>query len=229
MTTTITNGTMAAVDLLLQEAIVVGLHTLVEDDRAMDELLAREDLLQFGTADAWRDALKAALIDALDPESDGYVQVLIGWPVPWGAARLPAISLVVQGGGTTSDCVGDEIRTATDHVLVGADQELFETIEEGRAATTTIQVTTWTPAPELTTVLDAAVAWAIQRQQPALLDKGVMEIDIRDAAAMEVSMELEPRVSYVPARAVTLDWTRGQSYRRKVPNRVRLLAPTPIT
>lgn len=229
MTTTITNGTMAAVDLLLQEAIVVGLHALVEDDRAMNELLARDDLLRFNSGNAWRDALKAALRNALDPSSDAYVQVLIGWPVPWGAARLPAISLVMQGGSTTSDCIGDEIRTATDHVLVGPDQELFETVEEGRAASTTVQVTTWAPEPELTTVLDAAVAWAIQRQQPELMDKGITEIDIRDAAALEVDPSMEPRVAYVPARAVTLEWTRGQSYRRKAPNRVTLLAPTPIT
>lgn len=220
-----TIGMGAVVDLLVQEALVIGLHTLASDRRAIEELVGRNDALRHNTGDEWRKSLRDALRDMLNPKSDQYAEVIIGWPIPGGGSRLPAISIVEQGGGeNASELVVGNLLGVSDE-FHGPNQEVWRTTRIGGGYRSSIQIGAWSTAPERSVLLRAAVVWALYEQQDALADRGVHELSIQLGGA-EVSPDLEPRVAWVPMVDLTLNWTLSQSQRERVPNRVRLLAGT---
>lgn len=208
-----------AMDLALQEALVLGLHTLASDQRAVEELVGREDSLRHNTANEWRRALRDALLDMLDTRSDLYCPVMLGYPSPPGSCKLPTISIVVESGGENpAETVVGNVLHARYTGLVGPAQELFEILATGAGQTTVLQVGAWSPAPERSSLLIAAVKWALYQQQEQLQERGVHELSFREGG-VEVSPEMEPRVAYVPMLTVTMSWTFRQTHRRKVPNR----------
>lgn len=214
-----------AVDLLLQEAIVLGLAALAEDRRAIEELIGRRDALRHNSSDEWREALRAVVRELATPSSPNYVPVLLGYPSPGGAARLPAVAIVKATGGENPAelAVGDVLDHRVEVIGTGEASTAIETTTYGGGATTTVQITTWADAPELSAVIHAAVAWALQNQKQRLQDLGVHELSWSDGG---VQSDLDPRVAYVPLLSCTVGWTQQQSHRRKVPNRIRFLNPT---
>lgn len=219
------SGMGNAPELLIQEAIVVGLHTLVSDRHALSEMVSRDDALRHNTAAEWHDALRDSLRQMLDPQSPKYVDVLLSYPTPAGPnefARLPAISIIPDGGGeNTSEVVaGDLLRQFCERR--GPNQEIWRTTEFGAGQRTTLQVGVWTTEQEATVVLYAAVKWALYREKAELNRKGVHELSYTEGG-VEPNPKLEPRVAFVPMLNVQMSWTFRGSYREKVPNRVRFL------
>lgn len=226
--TTTGHGMLQAIDLLLQEAIVIGLHLLAENPRAIEELMGRTDSLRHNTTDQWRRELREALIAMLDPRNTEYVAVMIGYPPPHGQAHLPCVTIVLADAADAEGTIGDDLRVAPtpdQRTLVGPAQELYETEERGTLKTSTVEIGSWTIQPELTALLHAAVAWALQQMDGHLVDNGIHGLSDREGG-FAPSDDLEPRVGYVPLHRVTAEWTQRQSSRRKVPNRIRFLAPT---
>lgn len=218
-------GSTTAILLYLQEALVIGLQTLRSDDRAMRELLGREDELRHNSANEWRRALRTALAEMLDPSTDQYAEVLIGYPAPMGSAHLPAISLIVDSGGeNASEAVADNVLRVSCEPH-GPNQEIWETTETGAGQRTVIQVGSWSPAPERSALLVAAVRWALYAMQGQLKTRGIHEVSFTESG-IEISRDLEPRVAFVPIVSTTLLWTFRETSRRKVPNRVKILPPT---
>lgn len=214
-------GMGAVISLALQEALVVGLHTLASDVRAIEEMIGRSDELRHNSTEEWRRSLVAAMLEMLDPRNGGYADVLIGYPVPFGTSRLPALSIVEQSGGENPSelLVGNLIgRTCEFH---GPNQEAWRTTYTGGGHTTSVQIGAWTISPERSMLLRAAAIWSLYEMQDMLESRGVHELSIRTGGA-EVSPDLEPRVAYVPMVDATLMWTLRQSSRMKVPNRVTI-------
>ena len=85
--------------LALQEALTIGLYTLASNPHQLDQLLERDDDLQFNSAVEWQKALRKAFRDMVDPSSDNHCAVITGLPTPFGVAKLPVLSLMTQGGG----------------------------------------------------------------------------------------------------------------------------------
>lgn len=214
------------IDLAIQEALVLGLMTLASDERAIEEMIGRDDQLVHNTAVEWKRALKAALRDMFDPNSDNYCNVLLGYPEPKGVARLPVLSVVADGGGENAAeaVVGNLIRESC--AFVGPNQELWSTFEFGTGQTTTLQIDAWSPAPERSALLIAAAQLALHQQQYRLAEHGIHEISYR-RGGQEVDPNFEPRVAYMPMLMVTCSWTWRTTTRRLVPNRVNIRRGTP--
>jgi hypothetical protein len=221
-------GSNAVPVLSLQEALVIGLQTLRSDQRAIEELIGRQDSLRHNTANEWRRALTAAMLEMLDPSSDQFAEVLIGYPTPPGKARLPAISLVVDSGGENpaEAVAGNILRVSSE--FHGPDQEAWETTEIGAGQRTTVQIGAWSPAPERGILLTAAVKWCLYFAQDLLKQRGIHEVSYTEGG-VQVPPELEPRVAYCPMVSATMLWTFRETVRRKVPNRVSLRRMTVST
>lgn len=221
---TVTPGAImgAAIELVLQEALVNGLAVLASDNFALEEVVARRDALRHNSSEKWRKSMKAALIEMADPSSDMHADVIIGYPVPQGTAKLPALSIVVSTGGeNTGEAVtGNSLRRFVEPH--GPNNEVWETREVGAGQTTVLEVGAWATAPDRSALLNAAAKWALYQQRQRLLLRGVHEITFREGG-VNVAPELDPRVAYLPILSVTLSWTFRQSVRQKVPNRTRLL------
>ena len=219
------SGVMVVPILALQEAITVGLATLGSDQHAIDELLERDDDLQYNSAERWRASLRTAFREMVDPSNDQHCDVLVGLPTPFGVARLPAIALLVQGGGeNTSEAVmGNVLRVSTE--LHGPNTEAWQTTEIGAGQTTTVEVSAWSPAVERSHMLLAAVKWSLYEMGDLLKRRGIHEVTYRELGD-EQSPALEPRVAVVPMLSVTLSWTFRTTTRSKIPNRVTILPGT---
>jgi hypothetical protein len=215
-------GIGMVVELAVQEAIVLGLHTLASDERAINELVGYESELRHSSSQEWRAALRDALLQMVDGRSDMYCDVRIGYPSPPGEAKLPAISIVMESGGENEAeaTIGDVLHVGYSG-LIGPRQELYETTVIGSGQTTTLQIGAWATAPERSTLLIAAVKWALYQQKDRMIAKGIHEISLSESG-VEISPDLEPRVGYMPTIIARINWTFRLSSRRRVPNRVTL-------
>lgn len=225
-------------ELVVQEALVVGLHKLVQDEQALDELVSRVDTLYNGSQDTWTKALRDALREMLDPSSQQYVRVTVGYPR--GIEQTPALAVVLEGGGenVAEALCGDEgrrtytlTRTYTGNLEATAanvpdTQSILHRdriMETGQ--TSTLQVSAWTTAPERSLLLQAAAKWALFHQKGRMAEQGIHEITWR-AGGVEVSPDFEPRISYLPMLILTINWTYRETRRDVAPNRVTLGTPT---
>lgn len=225
MTTTVPGDGVGAVPILhLQESLTVALQSLRSDDRAIYELLGRRDLLQYRSTDRWRLALHDALIEMLDPSTDQCIDLRIGYPESGGAAHLPCVSLVVDGGGENDAeaVAGNVLRVSSE--FHGPNQELWETTEIGAGQRSVVQIGAWSPAPERSMLLIAAIKWALYFIQDRLKANGIHSLTFTEGGV--APGELDPRVAYVPIVSATILWTFRESSRQLVPNRVRILPPT---
>lgn len=210
--------------LLIQETLYVGFAVLASERRSMDELFARDDGLRHNTTAEWRKALREALLEMVDPTSPSFCEILPNYPAPGGAARLPVVSIIDEGGGEsgTETVAGDLLRKSFE--FHGPNQELWSTTEIGAGHRTQLQIGAWALAPEAALALHAAIQWVLYRLKPDLLERGIKEISWTTGKA-EPSPELEPRVAMVPMLNLSLNWTFRSSYRKKVPNRVTFRPP----
>lgn len=225
MTMTVPGAGVGAVPVLaLQESLVIGLQTLRGDRRAIDELIGRDDRLRHNTADEWRRSLAAALLDMLDPGSDHFAAIDIGYPTsPDGTPpHLPAISLVVTGGGENQAeaVAGNVLRVSSE--FHGPNQEAWQTTEIGAGQRTVVEIGAWSPAPERALLLQGAIKWCLYFAQDLLRIRGIHEVSFTENG-VTVSPEMEPRVAFLPIVSATLLWTFRESNRRKIANRLTIL------
>lgn len=220
-------------ELAVQEALVIGLHQLVQDEFAVDELLSRLDVLRNASADEWVRDQRTALLEMLDPSNEHYVNVLIGHPMT--ADQLPCIGITDEGGGenVAESVAGDElhryyklIRTSDVSPPVAsavADDESVCVRHQvmGTGEQSTIEVSCWAVAPERALLLQAAARWAIFHNKGLLTERGIHEVSWR-TSAFAPAVEMEPRLGYVPTLTLTLSWTYRQTRRKIVPNRVTI-------
>jgi hypothetical protein len=231
-------------ELAVQEALVRGLHLLVQDEAAIDELLNRLDVLQQGSQSEWVADQRAALLEMLDPSTERYVKVLIGHPAT--VAELPCLGISDQGGGeNTSEAVaGDELHRF--YTLIresDLDPPLAPTVADpdlrldtevkptdsmcvrhqvmGTGEQSTIEVSCWAVAPERALLLQAAARWAIFHNKGLLTERGIHDVTWR-TSAFAPATEMEPRIGYVPTLTLTLNWTFRETRRKIVPNRVTI-------
>lgn len=224
-TRTVGAGMVTSPKLALQEAIVVGLHTLASDQRAIDELVGYDSGLRHSSKDGWRKGLRAALVDMLDPSSDTYVDVLASYPVPWGQARLPCVSIVTQSGGENSSelVAGNLLRVYGE--MHGPLQQVYRVEEYGMGQRHTLEVAMWAVEPERSELMLSAVKSALLMQTVWLAEQGVHELSLQEGE-LEPNPALEPRVNAIPAMSVSMSWTFRQSERRLAQNRIRFLPGT---
>ena len=199
----------------LREALINGMAVLVSDERAMLEMVEREDRLTYSRAEEWRRDLAAHCKKLADPQS-----VVLGYPIPLEMARLPCVSVVEQSGGENAAelYMGDLLRESTTYP-VGASSELWLTTEVGGGYTSRVEIGTWAEHSETSMLLHAMTKWAIYAQKDRLYERGVHDLSIQ-TGGLELDPRLGPRIAYVPMVSVQLSWTLRQSFRRKVPNRV---------
>lgn len=221
-------------ELAVQEALVIGLHKLVQDEAAVDELVQRLDTLKNGTQDEWTKALREDLRDILDPSSERYVRVNVGYPTT--EERLPWLSIIADSGGenVAEAIAGDEhhrhytltrtteVSPATAADVPDNESLLIKHAVMGTGEQTTVQVGCWSVAPERSLLLAAAARWAIFHEKGLLAARGVHDISWRTSGMSAPAPELLPRVGYLPLLIVTLSWTYRETRSTLVPNRVTI-------
>lgn len=230
------SGMGIAPELLVRELIAIGLHELAGDEVRLREVVARVDAeLQLGSTSRWADDLVVAYRHLLDSASPDYLQLRMGWPVD--NAHLPCVSIIKeassedQGGAVVGDILDYKVRqegTYTylqpDGVTVAEAPRTVEHVLIGTAYSSTVQIGSWTTSPELSILLDAAVWNVLFRDKGRLLVAGVTDVAFSEGGMpTDPTTQLDLRVGYVPLQRVTLDWIRGQTRRRPIPNRIRFL------
>lgn len=231
-------------ELLLREVVLSGLHDIAADEYRLRELVTRIDRLYDGSHDDYAADLMRAYLRLTDPAEASYLQVLHGYP--FDIAHLPCVSLIKESGvEDTSGAVHGDIlhrasvqrgTTTIAKATVGranseATQEVPTVAEHrkiGVAYTSTVQVGSWSSAPELSLLLDAAVHQAIFANKGRLYAAGVTDVTLSDGGTpTDEQVQLNLRVGYVPIQRVTLEWIRSHTQRRyPVPNRTRIRAGT---
>lgn len=202
----------------------------------------------------WTEQLVAAYVDMLDPSSPDYVKVLDGLPFAAGdlpcvsiikeagaedtagaeLGDLLAWRAVTRGGYDNDRPVRDlagvfGLGTRGRSNLTRSTETrvpvLHEHRLEGVAFTTTVQVGSWTTAPELSLLLDAAVHDSLFRGKRRLITAGVQDVAFSEGGSpTDEEIQVRLRVGYVPSQRATIDWIRGTTRRKgPIPNRVRIL------
>lgn len=209
----------------LREALVNGMQVLASDERSIREMVHRDDALLYSRTEEWEQDLLQAVRDLADPYSKRHAELLLAYPAPLESAHLPAVSIIEEGGGENPAelLTGDLVRES--YNFVGPNQELWATTEIGGGYQSTVQIGAWAVQSETAMVLHAMCKWALLQQKDALSERGVHDLSIR-TGGVEVDPQLRPRVAFVPMITATLSWLLRQSDRRKVPNRIVMLAPT---
>jgi hypothetical protein len=206
-------------ELAVQEALVLGLHQLAQDPKAINEMVQRLDKLKRGTQDGWEKALRDALIEMLTPSNDNYLQVLLGYPL--GIEDLPALSIILASGGENEGeaVVADTLHTSWKLIQPGSRSERSQVLGTGKVST--VQIGAWSTAPERSLLLQAAAHWALFSNKGLLQERGVHEVTYQEGGA-EPEEDMIPRVAYVPMITATLKWTFRVTHRDIVPNRVTI-------
>lgn len=208
----------------IREALINGIAVLASDQRAIEEMVQRDDALRYSRTDEWKAEMVRAVRTHADPQSPAYASLLLAYPAPLEQAHLPAISIIEQSGGENPGeaMQGDTLRESYE---LRGNGDLIETTEIGGGYQSTIQIGTWALSAETGMLVHAMTKWAIYQQKDHLIERGIHEIRVQ-TGGVELDPRLAPRVAYVPMLSVALSWTLRQSHRRKVPNRVRFLTPS---
>lgn len=240
------SGMPIACELLVRQVVLEGLHEIANDEDRLRELVGRVDALLDGSQDEWADELVRAFRRILTPAEPDHVKVLVGQPL--SAGDLPCVTILKEAGSedTGGAVVGDILDLKyiqrgtyeyTPQAVDGAGDptiapQTAPQIDEhrlvGTAWTTTVQVGSWTTAPELSLLLDAAVHDALMRGKGRLIAAGVHDVTFSEGGQpTDRQTQVELRCGYVPMQRATLDWIRGTTRRKgPVPNRVTILPGT---
>ena len=207
-------GLLLVPELLVREVIMESLHELASDDFRLDEMFGRKDeALQNGTTESWLREMRRTFRTMIAEPSRG-IGVGVGYPTE--DAHLPFVSVIASGGseddgsatmgnvlGRHGEVLGD-LATASgrarEHTAVGIDWR------------TTVQVGSWTTAPELSAVLHAAVKHLLFRHKGRLFVAGVLDVSLSDGG-FEPDPRFHPRTAYVPVVSVRLSHTMVQTRR----------------
>lgn len=228
-------------ELDVRAIILSGLHELANDPENLDLIVRRADELLQGSQESWSQQLRGELLAMLDPRSDRYVQVQVGYPLP--NAHLPWVSLVLDDAGENDaeSVVGDveAVSYETFGTFVppkslpsgvsieplpdptqnqGQNPRIERVTTTGTGWKTTIQIGCWHVAPEGSLLLQTAVRWALFRGK--LTGAGVHQVDFAEGG-VHPDPKIHPRVGYVPMIRATLLWTYTQRIREAaVPGRI---------
>lgn len=213
-------GILEEPELLLRQVLMEGLVELAGTPDQVEELFRRSDTLRQGSQDDWADDFRAGLHQLV---RDGGLRVHIG--VPMTEAVLPSVSIVTAsssedaGGATLGGVLGVAWRSLG---VPAADPNAFVTERHttlGADWTTSLQVGCWATTPEESVLLKALVAYLLFRHKGRLTVAGVRDLSLSESG-FTPDPQLYPRVGYVPAFSVSIEWTRRQTrVRRPVPTR----------
>jgi len=216
-------------ELLVRQVLIEGLHDLGGDRFRLEELFRRVDDLTGGSQVEWLEEFRERFGEIL--RSEWGLPVNIGYPDQ--ASHLPCVSVVLS----RSDENEGEARCGD---LVDVRYEQIGTPEEDDPTTSrtyrhdilgggwigTVQVGTWTVAPEESLLISQAVYSALLEGKGRLLAAGVHDLSFSEAG-FEPSPDLAARTAYVPTLQCTMRWTRLQTRRTgPVPTRATFLTPT---
>lgn len=221
----------------VREVIINGLHELANDREAIEGMVSRTDALRDGSQDDWTAELRAELLAMLDPESDRYVYVKVGYPL--SNAHLPCVSIILEGATENQGeaNIGDDLNRYTEVqgtfvAPVSLDNGLSlaplpnatttptpvrveEVQVKGTGWSSNVQCGCWHVAPEGALLLQAAVRWALFRGKGQLHDAGVHQLSFSEGG-VQPDGQMEPRVGYVPMITIHMDWTYRQIRRKTV-------------
>ncbi len=207
--------------------LITGLAVLAGDAERIGEIVRRVDVLRQGSQDEWEKDLTKALRRVLDPREATFVRVLIGYPDD--AAHLPCISVTYESGSEDQAGAvhGDVLRRRSEVIGSGDSLRVQRVTELGIDRTSVVQIGCWSPAPELSLLLQAAVTNVLLVHKGQLSAAGVHDVSLADGGApTDQQTQIDLRVAYVPLVVVTLGWTYRTTRRKLVPNSATLLAPT---
>lgn len=224
-------GTLARPLFRLRQVVHEGLISLARDDEQLERLVARADDAPQGSHEVWEtDALKqirAALFDTRAP-----LRVELAYPVR--NARLPAIAIQVVGGRMDAEAqtlnarwTRRSIATSTTDADGNAVARLYE--EQAFPWVSTVQLSTWSPAPEQAMLLhDLAIATLLVFQGQ-LRTAGVSELgDLSELSPMKPAWDSAPDVPMVPIVQFSMRWRRHVARAvQPVPSAVTSLGTTP--
>lgn len=213
-------GILEEPELLLRQVLLEGVYELAGTPDQVDELFARSDALRQGSQDDWADDFRAGLEQLI---REGGLRVNVG--VPMTEAVLPAVSIVTAsssedaGGATLGGILAVGWRSFGTPTVDpnGFVTERHTTI--GSDWSTNLQVGCWATTPEEAVLIKAIVAYLLFRHKGRLAEAGVRDLSMSESG-FTPDPQLYPRVGYVPAFAVSIEWTRRQTrVRRPVPTR----------
>lgn len=215
----------AAPELLIREVLLEGLSVLVADSARLAELYERFDGVSGGSQATTPAAFAARLRQLCAWGSADELTVRMGYPSEH--ARMPAVSLVYDGGGENpgSAVFGDVF--TRQHVLVGADntgdwstQTCTQTVVKVIEYSSRIQIGTWATGPEESILVHEAVRNVLFTDKQYLADRGIRDASLSEGGIVP-DRRMYPRVAYVPMLSVQLTWDLRHTRRRRVPSRVR--------
>lgn len=207
-------GMLIAPELLVCDVLREEMARLAGDRARQDELFARPEGHRPNTdVDRWAAEMRRAFDALLDPAGNG-INVTIGYPMQ--PTHMPAVSVVIAGGGE------DDASATMGNVLHRTGEALGDLADDsGRARSntligidwrTTVQVGSWTTAPELTSVLHAVVKMLLFGAKGRLMPAGVYDIALSDSG-IQPDPNFYPLTSYVPIVSLRMTHTIGQTRR----------------
>lgn len=216
-------GILEEPELLLRQVLMEGLIELAGTPDQVEELFRRSDDLRQGSQDDWGDDYRRGL-EVLVRE--GGIRVHIG--IPMTEAVFPAVSIVTAsssedaGGATLGGVLGVGWRSFGTPAV---DPNLFVVERHttiGGDWNSSLQVGCWATTPEESVLVKATVAYLLFRHKGRLTTAGIRDLSMSESG-FTPDPQMYPRVGYVPAFNVSIEWTRRQTrVRRPVPTRITI-------
>lgn len=214
-----------APDFLLRQLLLEGLSVLAADNIRLAELYARYDTVTDGSQSlqpaAFIDRIKALTSWGTEDE----LTIRLGYPHEH--ARLPAVSIVLDGGAENpgSAVFGDVF--ARTHELIGVDdpldwstQKCIQHIHKVVEFSSRVQIGSWATGPEEGLLVHEAVRNVLFTDKQWLADFGIRDVTMSEGGVVP-DAKMHPRVQYIPMLTANLTWDLRHTRRRRVPSRVK--------
>jgi hypothetical protein len=234
------SGSSPVPELLVRQVLREGFVEAVEDDLLLTEVFTRQDDLLQGSQDSWLDDMKASFRRMV---LEDVIGIHVGYPDD--VARLPYVSIVLEGGleDEGAAVLGDVLGVDYEAIGTGTDEDgettypvdddgvptyrSYQHTVVGCEETTTLQIGTWTLAPEDSLLLHAMVRAVLFRHKRRLEGAGINELTFSDSGFQPGQPPWEGHVGYVPLVRCTMRWTRRQTLRQgPVPTYFTIRRPT---
>ncbi len=196
----------------LRTVIQRGLQDLCADRTTLTWMLGRSDVPEQGpSASTWSDEAARAVMELL-LNREHPLRVQFGYPKEH--TSLPVIALLPSGGGDDEAARGMRDWDAISIPVAGKEDPVTgaKSVRQANVLrypwTTTVQISTWVPAPELALLVHDLVIDVIRLNEGLLAPAGVREApSIREREVMQPKWE-RAQVSLVPSFDLTLRWER---------------------
>jgi len=212
-------------ELMIRQILKEGIVSLAADEPRLDEMFGRVDDLYAGSQDQWTDDMKAGVRRIVS--TPDMLRVGVGYPTT--IAVLPYYSIVIESGGEQSDeaTTGDVASVTYQQTGVpsATDPTASQSIEHKTLATgwsTTVQVGTWSRAPEESVLLHSVSREVLFRDKGRLLEAGVHDVTFTESGFAPDQSPLYPDCGYVPMLRVVMRWTLRTTKRAVVPTRMTM-------